>query len=1848
MDIREYTEKASTQEVDESLRPKAPELIETELVDFPDDWDSAIDLRQRKSAGVGATMPHEPGIGAETVICRIEGEVYSPLFKTVYTNFQENGELLEPEDLRFVPQGEPNGKSGIMTYKAWLDGETILTPLVHMRGIIDVNNIKINGLDSNGNIVEGESVDFEVINGHKIRINYKGRVQISVPITNYDSNVSLEYSQSELPENEIEDFPEGFAMEIIKGIREQLSGEALEKFQDMVDVDGLSLKDKLDIIADAKDIPDSVKVKAIASVMQKYCCYNGSTAIMTHNGKSWGSTWQRIINDDERIRLTCDTSTRMFILMCQRMGMKAGHIELDGILGKKGDYLIGGGIPHAKALVEIDGIWESIETTELMPEEEGIVSGNMAMRFKGELEGLSHTDRSMIVDERVKPEVTKDSEIRKNKPTYFLIGFIIVLIIATGLISSIPSLKRSKLNVLLRNSLKRIFGLLTRDTRQLVFPLFYGKILTEKYGLLRLQGISRKPFSKYRKERKTARLEEAMLILQEHEPLTVSEFQKIFNEKAESLKVSQEKISNSVARKILNELVKKSPEEVSKVKKNRRNYYLLRETPSQAARDVRGDDKLPVAKGQTPTTKGRVFRSLFRMLSVGIIIRLVLPAISRAASSPMAEGLKRVTDEASQGDIVGAVVKVVLLALPIVAVGLLYYVKNLHRQAHQKGHAFRKTQILGIILGLFLTILGGLGGNFAASEPASAAVSKTDVIDQEKLIDLVVQLSTRDEAELIAAARELLAIEDPETIKRLHQIWSKGLYEEKTQGFAQNFAIDYRLTRIVQELMPELFSRNDLPTYRYFSNEGDLKILLQNRKDNKPNGQSLGLLIRPWADQTGALGAIGEALNEARGSEPTYRMLMDHGYRVMPYVVATDLEMARASQDATKDERAPLIVIGGHGEQKKISFGVTGDEEFLLKVDEKYKKYILDFGDVAWMKKINLGATLAEGGVVILESCSTGQGRGEEENMANILAEEIFPHASLLAAPVAKAYIKNIEFDAQNRVIGVEYATKDTRVNISEERERIVPTYYAIRKNTAKIKKLNINGRVDGRLDTSATTAGQVTTGIGTFKSLLMMFGVGIIIGLVWPAISRAASSPVAEGLKQVVNEASRWDLLGVAGIGLGLIAGGIAAKYGVKAVKTWVKQRRAVLTEAKEDREITFGEAGEIKTELVEIVKKELPVAGRQVNERAGKIVENFLKGVIPPSGIEREALIKAVTTVPIATIGEVPVNFAEMVLGEVPGRENIPRLPFAERGPTLEELLRELRRDRPDYMREVVYFYQGVLILEGATLSESEKKFLRQSLVLRTLQLLHERAPEVGFNKAAETWARRVENLREKYGDVLLKQLTEKKEELARAVQEEIKTAGLGPDLDKVQRIIIKAIEKNRIEKLTPAQKEIVLRAVMKAKIWNHGSSIWEVLGQVFGVVPGEAMINEQDIKLSYISKVNYEWLEKMIAEEEGKKVFTKSRAMLRVETVAGKSQAEVILNGGYNTLSGMFYRALHELVYAMILNVQGRLPDEGQVNRELAGLINYYLTAGGILERLDKGVEYTLSQEMIRLIKEVQEQGLTEGIIPYLVRAMPALVDTASEISTYERIAKYAIPDEIMGFKGMRVVVCDIRMLFDVEVKFGRIDVKPRNREVFNVIGNIVTLAEKQGKGNKIKFAFVSNVRGLSKEVMEQMLIDYMLDYGLSPEVIRQIIDEHLILHRDALSRIGEQISAKDVYDKVVGALRKQAELVGGIEVTILTDNEDRWTRKEMKEVLWVILDKPREGEMLSTATGLVVAVEGKVSSWLEVFIRKNWSNEEAERLLRLLKKGKPFLVPARPVSRTYLERMEEEKKIYRIQA
>ncbi|MBA7547541.1 hypothetical protein ES705_39963 [subsurface metagenome] len=270
--------------------------------------------------------------------------------------------------------------------------------------------------------------------------------------------------------------------------------------------------------------------------------------------------------------------------------------------------------------------------------------------------------------------------------------------------------------------------------------------------------------------------------------------------------------------------------------------------------------------------------------------------------------------------------------------------------------------------------------------------------------------------------------------------------------------------------------------------------------------------------------------------------------------------------------------------------------------------------------------------------------------------------------------------------------------------------------------------------------------------------------------------------------------------------------------------------------------------------------------------------------------------------------------------------------------------------------------------------------------------------------------------------------------------------------------------------------------------------------------------------------------------------------------------------------------------------------------------------------------------------------------------------------EPFSKHIKPG-VVKYKGTKVFVFDFESLFDIEFvreatpsRMGiELKVKPKSREVFKVMEKIVKAAEEVGNLDGVKFAFVSSRRDVTREVMEQMLKDYMSAYGLSANVVAGVIDNNFIINERELKEAGgivgkpgsRKISTKAVFSLINEKLLLTGRTDGnGTEIKIITHSMDRWrkdgNREMMERILWVVLSPAEEGEILSTAAGLVVAIEGKVSKWLREFIKSRYPKEEAERLLSQIQKGNTIILPATPVDEKYLEGIKAEEKVYQIQA
>jgi hypothetical protein len=270
--------------------------------------------------------------------------------------------------------------------------------------------------------------------------------------------------------------------------------------------------------------------------------------------------------------------------------------------------------------------------------------------------------------------------------------------------------------------------------------------------------------------------------------------------------------------------------------------------------------------------------------------------------------------------------------------------------------------------------------------------------------------------------------------------------------------------------------------------------------------------------------------------------------------------------------------------------------------------------------------------------------------------------------------------------------------------------------------------------------------------------------------------------------------------------------------------------------------------------------------------------------------------------------------------------------------------------------------------------------------------------------------------------------------------------------------------------------------------------------------------------------------------------------------------------------------------------------------------------------------------------------------------------SGIEKAELLSEYHVDKaKLDQSKPTKVFVFDIESLFNMKVLRKptasgmsiEFEVKPNSLAVFEIMNKIVEATKEVGNLEGVRFAFVSNMKCLSREVMAQMLRDYMVRCGLSAEVVTRVVDEGLIIDRKAegVVDLSGRISTKAVFC-IINEWLLGATNGNGIEVNIITHRPSDWKKdgdgKMLERILWVVLEPAKEGKVLSTAAGVVVVIEGKASRWLREFIKATYPEEEAERVLSQIAEDGKVILPAAPVDKNYLERIEAEKRIYKCQA
>ncbi|MFB0526682.1 MAG: acetylglutamate kinase [bacterium] len=222
----------------------------------------------------------------------------------------------------------------------------------------------------------------------------------------------------------------------------------------------------------------------------------------------------------------------------------------------------------------------------------------------------------------------------------------------------------------------------------------------------------------------------------------------------------------------------------------------------------------------------------------------------------------------------------------------------------------------------------------------------------------------------------------------------------------------------------------------------------------------------------------------------------------------------------------------------------------------------------------------------------------------------------------------------------------------------------------------------------------------------------------------------------------------------------------------------------------------------------------------------------------------------------------------------------------------------------------------------------------------------------------------------------------------------------------------------------------------------------------------------------------------------------------------------------------------------------------------------------------------------------------------------------------------------------------------------EVTPGSMPVLEVMKKIID-AEKKGNLEKPGFVFVSSTRDVNKEVIKQMLTNFMIGAGLSPEVVVRAIDSNLIIDerelRGARGIIRISGTPKISTRAVLSIINKRLEGRPDVDATgirIITDKKNNWrndvAKEMMVELLWMVPQSAREGKGLSTEEGVAVAIKGNVPEWLRRLINTRYGAEEAKRVLDQIEREGTIILRAAPVvDEERLKEFEAQKWIYEIQ-
>lgn len=130
------------------------------------------------------------------------------------------------------------------------------------------------------------------------------------------------------------------------------------------------------------------------------------------------------------------------------------------------------------------------------------------------------------------------------------------------------------------------------------------------------------------------------------------------------------------------------------------------------------------------------------------------------------------------------------------------------------------------------------------------------------------------------------------------------------------------------------------------------------------------------------------------------------GHLVLYYEVGNEAEVAAALKDASRAGPASLLYVGGHGTKDRV----------LLGHDAQDSSQSIDLVDEGALTAL-LRPALAAGGVVVVDSCSTGEGGSAASNVATMFARAA-PQAHVFAPTVPTSNRTRPWVDPWGRFLG--------------------------------------------------------------------------------------------------------------------------------------------------------------------------------------------------------------------------------------------------------------------------------------------------------------------------------------------------------------------------------------------------------------------------------------------------------------------------------------------------------------------------------------------------------------------------------------------------------------------------------------------------------------------------------------------------------------------------------------------------------------------------------------------------------------------------------------------------------------